>query len=357
MVHEAIERHRQFWAGVGPSLIIIPAPEEISASDSVSPAVSTFSLDSGEVWKREVARARSVVDWPTDGIPAARPNFGVVFIPAIAGQEYLLQEGQMPWPGKPLDEDAVRAARDVDVAAADMVRNAERFYALHRESGESEIAVYHPDTQGVFDIAHMLWGDRIFCDVIDPSRREWIDELLDICLELYVKVSRRIKAAIGEADSVMIHGHGTAQGVYFPHAGVRTSDDTAILFSPQSIEDVILPVITRSVSPFGGAFAHFCGRSENLFEELCRSPWIKAIDVQYGMHDVSWLLERCAESNTALYSRVEGLPGETWEGYVRRLGGLVRATGARCILRAMVFPSKRNECAAMLDIWRELTMQ
>jgi hypothetical protein len=284
-----------------------------------------------------------------------RPNFGVVFAPSIAGQDFLLQEGQMPWPGTPLSESALRTVRAMDISKADMIRKAEQFYAIHHASGETEIAAYHPDTQGVFDIAHMLWGDSIFCDVIDPSRREWMDELLEICLDLYVRASGRMKEAIGEADNTMIHGHGTAQGIFFPHAGVRTSEDTAILFSPESIEDVILPFITRSVTPFGGAFAHFCGRSENLFQQLCRSPWIRAIDVQPGMHDIGWLLEQCAGTDTALYSRVEGLPDESWEAYTRRIGGLVRSTGARCILRATVFPSNRDECAAMHDLWREHT--
>ncbi|MBI5094751.1 MAG: hypothetical protein HZB26_20230 [Candidatus Hydrogenedentes bacterium] len=355
MLHEKIERHKQFWSGAGPSLILIPAPGEIAATDSVSPAMSTFSLNPEEVWKRETTRARSVIDWPTDGIPTVRPNFGVVFIPAMAGQKYLLQDGQMPWPDEPLSEDALRAARSVELADTDMIRNAERFYAIHRASGETEIAPYHPDTQGVFDIAHMLWGDQIFYDVIDPSRREWVDELLEICLDLFVRVSQRMRAAIGDSEGTMIHGHGTAQGVYFPNAGARTSEDTAILFSPQSIDEVILPIITRSVVPFGGAFAHFCGRCDHLFQELCRSPWIKAIDVQPGMHSASWLLEQCAENDTVLYSRVEGLPDESWEDYVRRIGGLVRSTGARCVLRSTVFPSARSECAAMLELWRELT--
>ena len=158
-------------------------------------------------------------------------------------------------------------------------------------------------------------------------------------------------------DCAMIHGHGTAQGVYFPHAGVRTSDDTAILFSPESIANVILPIITRSAAPFGGAFAHFCGRSEDLFQQLCRSASIKAIDVQSGMHSAAWLLEQCAEHDTVLYSRIEGNPGESWKSYVDRIGGLVRSTGARCILRPTVFPTERSACAAMLDRWRELTAQ
>lgn len=355
MLQETIERHRRFWAGEGPSLILIPAPAEIAPTDGLSPALSTFTMDPAELYRREAARARAVLGWPTDGIPTVRPNFGVVFVPAIAGQGYLLQEGNMPWPGEPLSRDEILAAADVDVATSDLMRRAEAFYALHRESGAGETAAYHPDTQGVFDIAHMLWGTQLFYDVVDPSRSAWVGELLEVCLGLYVRVSRHIKALLGEPDGEMIHGHGTGQGVYFPHAGVRTSEDTAILFSPGSITEVIEPFIERSVAPFGGAFAHFCGRCPFLFERLCALEHIRAIDVQPGMHDPAWLLERCAESGTALHSRVEGLPGESWEAYARRIGGLVRSTGARCVLRATVHPSTREECADMAALWHELT--
>lgn len=348
-------RHERFWRGEGPSLILIPAPGEIAATDTLSPALATFTMDPKLLWERETARARTVWDWPTDGIPTVRPNYGVVFVPSVAGQSFLLQEEQMPWPGEPLDQDAIRAIRTVSIADADLMQRAEAFYALHRDSGELQSVAYHPDTEGVLDIAHMLWGDEIFCDFIDPSRREWLNELLDICLDLYVRVSKHIKTLLHEPLNTMIHGHGTAQGVYFPSAGVRTSDDAAILFSPSSIDEVVIPTIERSVEPFGGAFVHFCGRCEYFFAQLCRSPWIRAIDLQPGMHDIAWLLERCAETGTVLYSRVEGKAGESWEHYVRRIAGLVHATGARCILRATVHPTERDECTAMADLWHELT--
>ena len=354
-MQDLIERHRRFWSGEGPSLILIPAPGESAPTDGLSPALTTFSMDPEILWDREVARARTVIDWPTDGIPTVRANLGVVFAPAIAGQSYQVPEGQMPWPGEPLSREAIRAIRSVSVTSSDMMRRAEAFYTRYRNAGEDQIAAYHPDTQGVFDIAHMLWGEQIFYDVIDPSCREWIDELLAICLDLYVRISRHIKTVLSEPNETMIHGHGTAQGIYFPHAGVRTSEDTAILFSPASIEEVIAPIIERSVISFGGAFAHYCGRCPFLFERLCQSPWIRAIDVQPGMHDVAWCLEQCAQTDTVLYSRVEGLSGESWESYVRRIGGLVHSTGARCILRATVFPAERQECEAMRDLWRELT--
>ena len=67
-----------------------------------------------------MSRARALVEWPTDGIPAVRPNLGVVFVPALAGLDFEIREGQMPWPGQPLDRDAIRAARELDLGSAEV---------------------------------------------------------------------------------------------------------------------------------------------------------------------------------------------------------------------------------------------
>jgi len=306
------------------------------------------------MWEAEMSRARALVDWPTDGIPTVRPNLGVVFVPALAGQDFEIREGQMPWPGKPLERDAIRAARERDLGAAELMRRSERFYAIHDREGGGEIAAYPPDTQSVFDVAHLLDGTQLFYEVYDEP--EWVHELLEICLDLFVSATRRVKALLGEDDGVMVHGHGTPQGIFFASAGARTSEDTATLLSPSMIDDFVLPYTERALLAFGGGFVHFCGHHPPLFERLCRSPAVRAIDLGNSeAYEPRWLFERCAESGTALYSRIAAQPGEDWRGYVRRLGRLVAETGARCVLRPLVYPDNRDECAAMRDTWHELT--
>jgi len=149
------------------------------------------------MWQAEMRRARPVVDWPTDGIPTVRPNLGVVFVPAIAGTGYRIPEGSMPWPGEPLTRDAIRALKQLDVPAARLMHLAKQFYALHEARGETEIAAYHPDTQGVFDIAHLLAGEEIFLQLSDEP--DWVRELMEICLDLYLRVSRELKTTMRQS--------------------------------------------------------------------------------------------------------------------------------------------------------------
>ena len=345
--------HGAFWRGEGPSLILIPPGEQDLYDLTNYPA---RFYDAQAMWESEVRRAEPVVDWPTDGIPTVRPNLGVTFVPAMAGLIYRLPEDSMPWPGEALPRKAIRAARNVDVTGTETMRLAAEFYAIHRDSQRKDIAAYHADTQGVFDIAHLLNGDHTFYEVADEQEAGWIDELLDICHGLYSRATEHLKSLLDEPATSMIHGHGTSQGVYFPHAGTRMAEDTAILLSPATIDRFIVPAIQKAAATFGGAFVHFCGNHKPLLERLCQLDEVRAIDLgNPEMYDTCWLLDRCAETETILFSRLAAEPAESWQTYIRRIATLVKEIGARVILRPLIYPGERDECQAMLDLWHELT--
>jgi hypothetical protein len=353
-LHEKVESHRRFWAGKGPSLLLVPAESD--------PLYDTTDYDRRFadprlMWESEMRRAQAVVGWPTDGIPTVRPNLGVVFVPSVAGQGYQIQTDQMPWPGEPLPAERIRSVRTINVAEAELVRRAEAFYRLHQAQDETRIAPYHADTQGVFDVAHLLYGDEILMAMGgDPAEQAWVSELLEICLDLYLRVTFRLKEILNEPMGSMIHGHGTPQGVFFPRGGARIAEDTAILLSPAMIDRHTLPFMERSLAPFDGGFVHFCGLHRPLFERLCACELVRAIDLgNPEKYDTRWLLERAAASGTVLYTRLPALEGEGAIAYVRRVGTLVRESGARVILRATMTPCNREEALAMLADWRELT--
>ena len=301
-------------------------------------------------------RARPVVDWPTDGIPCVRPNLGVIWIPAMAGLNYFLPEAAMPWPGEPLSRAAILEARVEQIVTSETMRLAEGFYAMHHDSGEEQIVPYHADTQGVFDIAHLLYGEELFYDLPNPDCESWIRELLDISRAFYTQATLHIKDLLGEPAVSMIHGHGTSQGVFFPTAGGRSSEDTVTLISPDMIERVVLPQISKTAETLGGIFAHFCGKHPTLLEQLCRMDMVRAVDLgNPEYYDTRAVMETCAATGTVLHSRIAAMPGETWQAYARRLATLVRETGARVILRPLVAPHSRDECRAMLQFWHENT--
>ncbi len=85
-------------------------------------------------------------------------------------------------------------------------------------------------------------------------------------------------------------------------------------------------------------------------------PEVRGIDLgNPEMYDTAWLLQKCGESGTVLFSPVPAKENEKWPEYLRRLAALRKETGARMILRPAVYPETREECAQMLDLWHELT--
>lgn len=340
-----------FWSGRGPSLILIPATH---APQYDTHNYTTRFYDPLAMWEAEMRRACETIEWPTDGIPTVRPNLGVVFVPAASGQPYAIQEGQMPWPGAPLSRDEIRRLPERNVEASPVMGLARAFYEVHRANGNRSVYAYHPDTQGVFSLAHLFYGDRIFTDLVDDT--EWITELLEITLSTHSRVVCALKRWIPESDTEMVHGHSFPAGIWFPRAGVRISEDTATMLAPRMVSEYVLPFVSRAAAPWGGCFVHFCGRHRFLFEQLCRIPEVRAIDLgNPEMYDTEWLFAICAETGTVLFSPVKAEEGETWEPYVRRVAELAKRTGARLILRPAVFPETRDECTRMRDLWHELT--
>lgn len=351
MLAEKIERHRSFWAGKGPSLILIPAftgPQY--DTDNYPERFQNPQL----MWEAEMRRARALLDWPTDGIPTVRPNLGVIFVPGVVGQNYEVQPGQMPWPGDPLSREAIRRFPSQDIENGRMMGLARDFYKIHRASGEKEVLAYHPDTQGIFSLAHLFYGDKIFTDLAEDP--DWVRELLDITATIHFQVVRLLKSYIGETDGEMAHGHSTPNGVYFSKAGVRISEDTATMISPRMVREFVLPYTERAVAPWSACFVHYCGHHEFIFESLCKMPQVRGIDLgNPEMYDATWLLQKCGESGTVLFSPLPAKENETWKEYLRRLAAVRKETGARMILRPAVYPETREECAEMLDLWHELT--
>ena len=346
-----MDEHARFWNGEGSSLLLVPvAVRDLYDLDGYEARFSDPEL----MFAAESARAEAIKTWPTDGIPTIRPNLGTVFVPSCVGQQYEVRPGSMPWPGETLSRDELRARRGSDVSAGELMRRALEFYRLARE--ETSVYAYHADTQGVFDIAHLLYGERLFLDIATDVERSWVFELMELALEWYIQATKVIKDVIGEPAEQMVHGHGTDQGLFFSGAGTRISEDTATLLSPDMIKRDLLPFMTRSAEPFGGAFVHYCGKHDAMFSMFCEAPWCVAIDLgNPELYDLQSLGVQCAATGTVLYSRFPGLPDEKPLSYVRRIGTLAAQTGARMVLRATVVPGSRGEAEEMVGTFHELT--
>lgn len=346
--------HEDFWQGRGPSLIFIP-PADIPLYDTNDYEKRFY--DPPLMLKSEIERAKPVLEWPTDSIACVRSNLGTIFMPAILGQKFTIRNGQMPWAGEHLSvSEIIYSLENIDIDNSEVMQLAAAFYTKLKTS-QTGIKPYLPDTQGVFDILHLLSGTDLFYKLADDDLRDVIKRILTLISEFYVKVTESLKKASGEAYNSMVHGHGTPQGLYFPHAGIRLSEDTATLISPQMIDEFVLPYMRTAAVKFGSAFVHYCGRHEYLYEKIVNLDFVCAIDLgNPEMYDTHWLFEKCAETNTVFYGKIQHQNGESWRDYIERIAESVKSTGARCVLRPTVFPKEKKECEQMRDIWHEMTL-
>lgn len=350
-IADSIARHRAFWQGTGPSLLLLPARlRDLYELDGYTQRFADPDL----MLEHERERAIEIAAWPTDGIPTVRPNLGTVFVPETCGQDFSVPEGSMPWPGDVLDESAIRTGARRPMESSLLFGRAAAFY--ERAVADPRVYAYHADTQGVFDIAHILYGEEIFLDMATEDRRSWVRELMDLCLERYLEVSRRIKKLLDEPDTQMVHGHGTEQGIFFPDAGVRMSEDSATLVSPSMIEGDLFPFMEAAARPFGGAFVHYCGRHDELFRMLCRAPWCRAIDLgNPEFYELGMIFREASGSGTVLYTRLPARESETHMQYVERIGAAAAGAGVRLVLRSTLAPESRGQAEDMLGRFRELT--
>ena len=354
--------HKQFWQGKGSCLIMITTPE-LSSLDPGTETLDKYDTAGYEerfhspqkMWESEIRRAREGFDWPPDGIPTVRPNLGTVFIPAMVGQEIRLPENQMPYAGDPLSFQDIMNIDMESVLASELMQRTREFYALHAQSNTPGIAAYHADTQGVFDLAHLLYGDALFLDMAMDSKK--VKAVLEVCSELYIKISHHLKSVLAEPKTSMIHGHGTPQGLFFPNTGVRMSEDSTTLISNRMIEKFVLPHIVTAARPFGGVFIHYCGKHDDLFEQLCNLDCVRAIDLgNPEAYDLEWLMTICAQTETVFFSRVAPEDkNENWESYVRRIANIQNKTKAQCVLRTLIQPTEAQECREMQEMWHGLT--
>jgi len=252
----------------------------------------------------------------SDAQLAVRPNLGVGFIPSMFGMETkFVQEDQMPWiVGHPSKEELAKTEVP-DVRTAGLMPKCLELIDYYKEQLDGKANVYLADTQGPFDIAHLIRGHDIYTDIYDDP--DFVHHLLGLCTDTYVEASKVMKEAIGEPlDSGY---HATA---YMGNGGVRLCDDSAINVSESTYREFIQPYVQRALDPFGGGWYHICGRGHQILDAILDTDGVRGIN--FGnpeMYDYDDVLARVRARGKFYKGTVPPKPGETIEAYAERISG------------------------------------
>ena len=233
-----------------------------------------------------------------------RCNYGTVILPSIMGGSYQLTETSMPWAHHLKSRDEIR--RIIDAGLPD-VENGLGKRCFDTASYYMEIlscypklkkavSIYHPDLQGPFDVAHLLWGQDIFLALYDDP--ELVHSLLSLITETYRQFMRRWKSFIPEGNDFTTHWQ------FYIKGGIMLRDDTAIMLSKKQYEEFVKPYDEALLEEFGGCI-HFCGRGDHLISSMSASNGLYGIhSSQPELNDISLLLSSTQNNKVVLL----GLP-------------------------------------------------
>ncbi|MHB0857157.1 MAG: hypothetical protein ACYC5M_06250 [Anaerolineae bacterium] len=203
-------------------------------------------------------------------LPGIRANYGTVILPTILGAGYQLTETSMPWVRHLENRDAVRRVVEAGIPDphAGLGRACLETAAYYRETLApyprltKAVRIYHPDLQGPFDVAHLLWGPDIFLGLYDCP--ELVHALLDLVTRTYIAWLTQWKAFVGEGNDWTTHWTGMIRG------GAMLRDDTPVMLSQAQYLEFVQPYDQRILDAFGGCI-HFCGRGDQFVGPMATS--------------------------------------------------------------------------------------
>jgi uroporphyrinogen-III decarboxylase len=137
------------------------------------------------------------------------------------------------------------------------------------------------DFQGPLTTANQLMGyDKLIYLMQDhPSA---MHELMDKVTETLIGWVKKQKHLIGEALTECISDQQVYTG---RHAGVWFSDDDAVLMSPGTYKEFVVPYNSRILKAFGGGCLHYCGNATHQAGNFLATEGLLAIN-NYALHDL-----------------------------------------------------------------------
>ena len=286
-----------------------------------------------------------------DALLCLRPNFGTIFIPSMFGLKYELPKDTFAWITSRLTKDEIKKFKIPHLGEVDTMKKAIEYLQFFKEELPEWIQVYLPDTLGPFEIAHSVYGDNIFYEIYDdPS---FIHYLLDLCTELYIQVTEKLKKVIGEERESCCHGHALVRGIYMRNGGTRISEDSATLISPKHIDEFVIPYDKKALNAFGGGFVHFCGKNDYLLESFLKLKEVRAINLgNPEMFDFDTTMQKFIDYKKCYFGLWPKKDKETLEEYIRRMKEVTDSGTRGLILHfdEAMFPE--YSCQDILQKWR-----
>jgi len=280
-----------------------------------------------------------------------RPNFGTIFIPAMFGLKYKVPKDTFAWLTSHLTKDEIKKFKIPHLSEVDIMKRSIEYFQFFKEELPGWIHVYLPDTLGPFEIAHAVYGNNIFYDLYDDPK--FVHYLLNLCTEIYIQVTEKLKEVLEEEKTICYHGHALSRGIYMRNGGVRISEDSATLLSPEYIDEFVIPYDKKALRAFGGGFVHYCGKHEYLLEAYLQLEEVRAINLgNPEMYDFDTTMQKFIDYKKCYFGLWPKMGKENLDEYINRMKGATSGGKSGLLLHfdEAMFPE--YSCQYILQKWR-----
>ena len=152
---------------------------------------------------------------------------------------------------------------------------------LRHMKANSFLPVGITDFQGPLTTANQLMGyDKLIYLMFDHP--ELMHRLMEIVTESLIRWVKKQKEVIGEPLNWCISDQQVYTGA---NAGVWFSDDDAVLMSPDTYREFVVPYNSRILTEFGGGCIHYCGNATHHADSFLATQGLKALNI-YNLYNI-----------------------------------------------------------------------
>jgi hypothetical protein len=214
--------------------------------------------------------------------------------------------------------------------------------------------VYPLDLQDAIDVAHLVYGDSFFYDLYDDP--PFINHLLDLsCTAIELGVTECLKVIPG-SEKVITHYNQLAM----PRSGggIKFSEDTSTLLSPDHIAEFTIPSLKRQLEFTGGGYVHFCGYNTHLLDACLSTEKVRGVNFgnpeKYDMEDV---LRRLAKAGKVFYGNIPMKNDEDYKTYFTRLCKAATDPNGVCRLLLVMNASSPENAEEIRIAWKAVNQE
>lgn len=235
--------------------------------------------DMAKMMYNELIGCAAAVISDDDRLPMLRANYGVGTLPSMLGIPSYITENNMPWVKHLETTNDIKRVIERGIPEklggfADKVKDT---YVFYRETlrnypnCERCIKLYHPDFQGPFDAAHLIWGSDIYYALYDDA--DLVLSLLSLVTKTYIHAMDEIlDIANDESDGYIYHWNTLYPGK------ILLRNDSAVNLSADMYKEFVQPFDEEIIAHYGTASIHHCGRADHLLSDLLKTKGLKGLN-------------------------------------------------------------------------------